>query len=85
MLTSPQVVDEPRVAWLTEQLASTSLADAPPIPPELKTGQLCLAQYSLDNQWYRAHVERVNRSEPMYDVYFIDYGNREKVHSGKVS
>ncbi|KXZ48282.1 hypothetical protein GPECTOR_29g59 [Gonium pectorale] len=79
-----QVVGEPRVAWLTEQLSATSLGDAPPIPPELKTGSSCLAQYSLDGCWYRAYVERVNRSEPMYDVYFIDYGNREKVPSNKV-
>ncbi|KAG2441222.1 hypothetical protein HYH02_010066 [Chlamydomonas schloesseri] len=79
-----QVVGEPRVAWLAEQLSATSLSDAPPIPPELKVGQLCLAQYSLDGQWYRAYVERVNRSEPQYDVFFIDYGNRERVPSNKV-
>ncbi|KAG2491495.1 hypothetical protein HYH03_010073 [Edaphochlamys debaryana] len=79
-----QIEGEPRVAWLTEQLAASSLGDMPPIPPELKTGQLCLAQYSLDNNWYRAHVERVNRSEPMYEVYFLDYGNRERVNSDRV-
>ncbi|GLI65134.1 hypothetical protein VaNZ11_008590 [Volvox africanus] len=79
-----QAVGEPRVAWLAEQLSAVSLAEKPPIPPELKTGELCLAQFSLDQCWYRAYVERVNRSEPMYDMYFIDYGNRERVASNKV-
>ncbi|EFJ43941.1 hypothetical protein VOLCADRAFT_95870 [Volvox carteri f. nagariensis] len=80
-----QVAGEPRVAWLAEQLSAASLNDSPPIPPELKTGQLCLAQFSLDQCWYRGYVERVNRSEPMYDVFFIDYGNRERVASSKAS
>ena len=39
-------------------------------------GSLCLAQFSLDKQWYRGYVERVNTKEPMYDVFFIDFGNR---------
>lgn len=47
--------------------------------------QACLAQYSLDGQWYRAHVERVNRSEPLYEVFFIDFGNRERVAGNKAS
>lgn len=44
-LALSQVVGEPRVSWLAEQLSAASLTDAPPIPPELKVGQLCLAQY----------------------------------------
>ncbi|GFR42157.1 hypothetical protein Agub_g3009 [Astrephomene gubernaculifera] len=79
-----QVAGEPRVAWLAEQLGAVALTDAPPIPPELKMGQMCLAQFSLDGCWYRGYVERVNRSEPQYDIFFIDYGNRERVASDKV-
>ena len=44
----------------------------------------CNPLHSLDGQWYRAYVERVNRSEPQYDVFFIDYGNKERVPSDKV-
>ena len=52
--------------------------------PELKAGQLCLARYSLDNSWYRAYVEKVHGMQSAYDVFFIDYGNREKVTDGHV-
>ena len=47
-------------------------------------GQLCLGQYSLDNQWYRAYVERVNSVASTYDVFFIDYGNKEKLTDKRV-
>ena len=49
---------------------------APHAQPELKVGQLCVAQFSVDQQWYRGYVERVNMKEPMYEVYFIDWGNK---------
>lgn len=54
------------------------------LQPELKVGQLCVAQYSADGQLYRAYVERVNMTEPQYDIFFIDYGNKEKVNSKAV-
>mmetsp|Transcript_6774 Transcript_6774/g.14968 ORF Transcript_6774/g.14968 Transcript_6774/m.14968 type:complete len:971 (+) Transcript_6774:79-2991(+) len=79
-----QVVNEPRINWITEQLAAVSLTDGPVIPPELRAGQWCLGQYTLDNQWYRAYIERVNTKEPMYDVFFVDYGNREKLPSSRI-
>ena len=47
-------------------------------------GQLCLGQYSLDNQWYRAYVERANAKDSTYDVFFIDYGNKEKLPAKRV-
>ena len=52
--------------------------------PELRVGQLCLGQYTLDNQWYRAYVERANAKDSTYDVFFIDYGNKEKLPSKRV-
>lgn len=33
---------------------------------------------------YRGFVERVSPVEPKYDVYFIDFGNREKLSSERV-
>ena len=47
-----------------------------PLQPELNIGQWCLAQYSLDQCWYRACVERVLPLSSQYEVFFIDYGNR---------
>jgi hypothetical protein len=33
---------------------------------------------------YRAYIEKVHPSEPRYEVYFIDFGNREKLTSDRV-
>lgn len=52
--------------------------------PELKAGQLCLARFSLDKSWYRAYVEKLHGMQAAYDVFFVDYGNREKVKDGDV-
>ncbi|XP_061402624.1 staphylococcal nuclease domain-containing protein 1 [Musca vetustissima] len=42
-----------------------------------KRGDLCAAQFSADNQWYRAKVERVQDNKA--HVLYIDYGNKEVV------
>jgi hypothetical protein len=41
-----------------------------PRPPQkdLATGALCLGKFSLDEQWYRAFIEKVHREEPRYEV-----------------
>ena len=41
------------------------------------SGQLCVARYSEDEQWYRATVESVSVNN--LAVHFIDYGNSETV------
>lgn len=46
-----QFTNEPRVAWIEEQLAGLSLANA--FCPELPAGSTCLAQFTLDDKWYR--------------------------------
>lgn len=79
-----QVADEPRVKWVTEQLASLGLGAASPPPSILKAGDKCVARFSADGQWYRAVVERTNAADPtspQYDVLFLDYGNRERVRA----
>lgn len=50
-----QFVGEPRVNWIAEQLAAMSL-NAASFTPELPAGSLCLAKYTLDDQWYRCGV-----------------------------
>lgn len=79
-----QFSKEPRVGWITDQISGLSITDGPVFHPELQAGGLCLGQFSLDQQWYRAFIERVNRTEPRYECYFIDYGNREKLESRRV-
>ncbi len=44
-----QMVDEPRVAWLEEQLAALGLEEGQ--APRLAVGAPCLARFTLDNQW----------------------------------
>lgn len=78
-----QSATEPRVQWLEEQLRGLALSDGP-AATGLVLGSLCLGQFSLDNNWYRGFVERVSAVEPKYEVYFIDFGNREKLPSERV-
>ena len=75
-----QMADEPRLGYITDQLKSLSVSAS--APPQLQVGALCLAQYSLDNEWYRASVQRVISSDPVnpqYAVIFLDFGNTDRV------
>jgi len=63
-----------------ESLMSKLHADFQSNPPIAgsytpKRGDLVAAQFTLDNQWYRAKVERVQGSNAT--VLYIDYGNKE--------
>ena len=40
---------------------------------------LCAAKFSLDFNWYRARILRVNMSERSVLVHYYDYGNCESV------
>lgn len=51
------MADEPRVRWVEEQLKGMSLGDS--APAAVSAGGLALAQFTLDNNWYRAYVEKV--------------------------
>lgn len=46
-----------------------------------KRNDLCAAQFSEDNEWYRAKIERIQGQKAT--ILFIDYGNKEvsPVHS----
>ncbi|KAL6105277.1 tdrd6 [Pungitius sinensis] len=46
-------------------------------PETLCPGSPCLAQFSSDNQWYRAQVNR--RVDDAFTVLFIDFGNESDV------
>ncbi|KAL0028628.1 hypothetical protein WJX79_006551, partial [Trebouxia sp. C0005] len=75
-----QMADEPRLGYITDQLKSLSVTAS--APPQLQVGALCVAQYSLDNEWYRASVQRVISKDPVnpqYAVIFLDFGNTDRV------
>ncbi|CAF1488719.1 unnamed protein product [Rotaria sp. Silwood1] len=41
-----------------------------------KKGELLAARFTVDNEWYRARVEKIEGNNRI-SIYFIDYGNRE--------
>jgi len=43
-----------------------------------KRGDLCAAKF-VDNNWYRAKVERVNMKDGTCSVLYVDYGNRADI------
>jgi hypothetical protein len=47
------------VQWIEEQLRGLSLDAAAAAPGPIAPGALVVGKYSLDNNWYRAYVEKV--------------------------
>ncbi|KFM27295.1 Nuclease domain-containing protein 1 [Auxenochlorella protothecoides] len=77
---------EPRVTWIADELAALDLGATPPQTALLRAGDKCVARYE-DGQWYRASVERVHAADPTapeYDVYFVDFGNRQRAKGAAV-
>ena len=65
------------VTVMSPPLASHLLAIEDLIP-----GRICLAQYSEDNEWYRALVKSVKDIE--VSLLYVDYGNTELSTSDKI-
>jgi staphylococcal nuclease domain-containing protein 1 len=70
---------------LTTQLRA-ELEARPPVPGAYtpKVGDLCVAKFSMDNEWYRARVLSTS-SNGNVTVLFIDYGNKEQTQSTKLA
>ena len=54
-------------------------ANATPLSGPPKAGELVAAQFTEDNEWYRARVRRNDREAQEADVLYIDYGNSERI------
>lgn len=54
---------------------------SPPLPGAYtpKRNDLCAAQFSEDNEWYRAKIERIQGSNAT--ILYVDYGNKEVCNS----
>jgi staphylococcal nuclease domain-containing protein 1 len=48
-----------------------------------KRGDICAAKFDLDDQWYRAKVEKVTPND--CTVLYIDYGNRATISKNKTA
>jgi staphylococcal nuclease domain-containing protein 1 len=69
---------------LTELMASfksfhLNPSNKTPISGPPKVGDLLAAQFSLDRDWYRARVRRVDRDAKTAEITYVDYGNSESV------
>ncbi|KAK2748942.1 hypothetical protein FQN57_007225 [Myotisia sp. PD_48] len=54
-------------------------SNAKPLEGPPKAGDLVAAQFSEDNEWYRAKIRRNDRNAQEADVVYVDYGNSERV------
>lgn len=61
------------------------LAANPPLPGAYKPtrGDLAVAKFSGDDQWYRVKTEKVSGTN--VSVFYIDYGNRETLNVTRVA
>ncbi|EEP78919.1 conserved hypothetical protein [Uncinocarpus reesii 1704] len=50
-----------------------------PLESPPKAGDLVAAQFTEDNEWYRAKIRRNDREAKQADVLYIDYGNTERI------
>ena len=54
-------------------------ANSQPLKGPPKVGDIVAAQFTVDNDWYRAKVRRVDREAEKVDLTYLDYGNSETV------
>jgi len=59
--------------------------DSPPLAGAFnaKRNDLCAAQFSEDNEWYRAKVEKVQGQNAT--ILYVDYGNKETVPTSRLA
>jgi len=75
----------PKLEQLTNQLRA-ELEARPPIPGSYtpKVGDICVAKFSDDNEWYRAKVLSL-QSGGNVSILFIDYGNKELTQTTRLA
>ena len=74
---------------LTELMSSfksfhLNKANDQPLPGPPRVGDTVAAKFSVDNEWYRAKVRRVDREAKKADLVYLDYGNSETVPWSKL-
>lgn len=61
------------------QISNKKTLEGPP-----KAGQVVAAKFTVDSEWYRAKVRRVDRENKKVDVTYLDYGNSEALPWGEL-
>eukprot|EP00210_Caulerpa_lentillifera_P002078 g1993.t1 len=77
-----QKVNETKIDSITEQLKAMCPAERPWTGVLPTRGSYCLGQFTQDNEWYRGYV--VSVQSKTCEVYFIDYGNSEKLPADRI-
>ncbi|XP_030753895.1 staphylococcal nuclease domain-containing protein 1 [Sitophilus oryzae] len=79
-----KVAEGPKAESLLSKLRQEFEAN-PPLPGAYtpKRGDICAAQYSVDNEWYRVKVEKIQAGKTQ--VLYIDYGNRETLSTTRLA
>ncbi len=69
---------------LMNEISAISSSILPPLALEnVVPGKICLAEFSENNEWYRALVQSINGSD--VSVLFVDYGNAEVTSADKLA
>ena len=73
--------DEQRLAEIAEKLSDYDNAKHKNLVHPIKIGTICAAKFDVDDNWYRGRVEKSIHSddEHLYEVYFMDFGNRNDI------
>lgn len=82
--SAQNIEDGAKIEKMTAEMRQT-IADHPPLAGSYaaKRGDLCVAKFSEDGQWYRAKVESIRAGQA--EIVYIDYGNRETVEAAKLA
>ena len=72
----------PGTAALTELMRAfksfhINKSNEQPLPGPPKVGDIVAAKFTVDDDWYRGRVRRVDRTGQKVDITYIDYGNSE--------
>jgi len=73
--------DDQKLKEISEKLADYDDEKYTNLVTPIKIGTICAAKFDEDNNWYRARVDRAMHSdnEHLYEVYFMDFGNKNDV------
>uniref|UniRef100_A0A1B6ECM6 Staphylococcal nuclease domain-containing protein 1 n=1 Tax=Clastoptera arizonana TaxID=38151 RepID=A0A1B6ECM6_9HEMI len=74
-----QSEDDTKLKGFQDKLRQ-ELAVNPPLPGvyKPKKGELCAAKFQVDDQWYRAKIEKLTKTTAI--VLYVDYGNVDEIN-----
>ena len=80
-----EVAEGPKIEELLNRLREEAATNSPTIGAyKPKKGDLAMARFSEDGQWYRVKIEKsINANETQ--VLYIDYGNREVLPNREIA